>query len=86
MAKWLHENLTYPENASKMRDQGKVFLSFVVEKDGSITNLKVERGISKDLDQEAKRVVSKMPNWMPGESKGRAVRARCRIPINFQLQ
>ena len=53
--------------------------------DGSISNVKVERGISVDLDREAKRVVRNMPKWIPGESAGRAVRARCRLPINFQL-
>ena len=52
----------------------------------SISNVKVERGISPDLDREAKRIIRSMPNWTPGESAGRTVRARCRLPINFQLQ
>ena len=85
MMKWINDNVKYPQTSIEMNEQGRVFLSFVVEKDGSITNVKVERGISIDLDREAKRVVRNMPKWIPGESAGRAVRARCRLPINFQL-
>lgn len=85
MMKWINDNVVYPQTSIEMNEQGRVFLSFVVEKDGSITNVKVERGISIDLDREAKRVVRKMPKWIPGESAGRSVRARCRLPINFQL-
>lgn len=85
MMKWINDNVKYPQTSIEMNEQGRVFLSFVVEKDGSISNVKVERGISIDLDREAKRVVRKMPKWVPGESAGRAVRARCRLPINFQL-
>ena len=85
MMKWINENVKYPQTSIEMNEQGRVFLSFVVEKDGSISNVKIERGISIDLDREAKRVVRKMPKWIPGESSGRSVRARCRLPINFQL-
>ena len=86
MMRWINGNIKYPQTSIEMNEQGRVFLSFVVEKDGSITNVRVERGVSLDLDSEAKRVVKKMPKWIPGESAGRAVRARCRLPINFQLQ
>ncbi|MEJ6588684.1 MAG: energy transducer TonB [Crocinitomicaceae bacterium] len=85
MIKWINDNVDYPQTSIEMNEQGRVFLSFVVEKDGSITNVKIERGISPDLDKEAKRVVRKMPKWTAGEAAGRAVRARCRLPINFQL-
>ena len=85
MMKWINDNINYPETSIEMNEQGRVFLQFVVEKDGSITNVKVDRGVSTDLDNEAKRVIRKMPKWKPGETKGRAVRARCRLPINFQL-
>ena len=85
MMKWINKNVNYPQTSIEMNEQGRVFLSFVVEKDGSISNIAVERGVSMDLDREAKRVVRKMPNWIPGESSGRKVRARCRLPINFQL-
>jgi len=86
MQRWINDNIKYPQTSIEMNEQGRVFLSFVVEEDGSITNVRVERGISIDLDREAKRVIKKMPKWVPGESAGRAVRARCRLPINFQLQ
>ena len=86
MMKWINDNVKYPQTSIEMNEQGRVFLSFVVETNGSISNVKIERGISIDLDKEAKRVIKKMPKWVPGESAGRAVRARCRLPINFQLQ
>ena len=85
MMKWINDNVRYPQTSIEMNEQGRVFLSFVVEADGSISNVKVERGISPDLDREAKRIIRSMPNWTPGESAGRVVRARCRLPINFQL-
>ena len=86
MQRWINDNIKYPQTSIEMNEQGRVFLSFVVETNGSISNVKIERGISIDLDREAKRVIKKMPKWVPGESAGRAVRARCRLPINFQLQ
>jgi len=85
MMKWINDNISYPETSIEMNEQGRVFLQFVVEKDGSITNVKVDRGVSGDLDREAKRVIRKMPKWAPGEIGGRSIRARCRLPINFQL-
>ena len=69
-----------------MEDQGRVFLSFVVEPDGKITNIVVERGVTRELDREAKRVVRKMPKWSAGEASGKKVRTRCRLPIVFTLQ
>lgn len=86
MKQYLADNIKYPEIAMEMGDQGKVFVEFVVEKDGSITQIKILRGVSKEIDREAKRVVSGMPKWAPAESKGESVRARCRVPINFILQ
>ena len=68
-----------------MDEQGKVYLSFVVGSDGSISQVKVERGVSKDLDREAKRVVRSMPKWVPGEAGGKKVATRCRLPIVFTL-
>ena len=69
-----------------MEDQGRVFLSFVVETDGSITNIEVTKGRTKELDREAKRVVRKMPKWSAGESSGKKVRTRCQLPIVFTLE
>lgn len=85
MQKWIAENVQYPQTAIEMNEQGKVYLSFVVEPDGSITNITIERGVSGDLDKEAKRLVRKMPKWVPGEAKGKKARTRCRLPINFTL-
>jgi protein TonB len=86
MKKFLAENIKYPEVAMELGDQGKVFVEFVVNRDGSIEQVKILRGVSREIDQEAKRVVRSMPKWTPAESSGEAVRARCRIPINFILQ
>jgi len=85
LMKYISSNIQYPPTSIEMNEQGKVYLSYVVEPDGSISNVVVERGVSPDLDKEAKRVVRSMPNWKPGESKGKKSRTRCRLPINFQL-
>lgn len=85
LMKYIQSNIQYPPTSIEMNEQGKVYLSFVVEADGSITNVAVERGVSPDLDREAKRVVRSMPKWKPGEAKAKKSRTRCRLPINFQL-
>lgn len=85
MQKWISENVQYPQTSIEMNEQGRVYLSFVVESDGSISNIAVERGVSADLDREAKRLLRQMPKWSPGESKGKKARTRCRLPINFTL-
>jgi len=85
MIKFINSNIQYPQTSIEMNEQGRVYLSFVVEPDGSITNIAVERGVSADLDREAKRVVRQMPKWVPGEARGKKVRTRCRLPINFTL-
>ena len=86
MKKFLADNIKFPEIAMEMGDQGRVFIEFVVNKDGSIEQVKVLRGVSREIDTEARRVVRTMPKWAPAEANGEAVRARCRIPINFILQ
>jgi periplasmic protein TonB len=85
MMKYIQQNIQYPPTSIEMNEQGKVYLSFVVEADGSISNVSIERGVSKDIDNEAKRIVRNMPKWTPGESKGKKARTRCRLPINFYL-
>jgi protein TonB len=85
MQKWIGQNVQYPQTSIEMNEQGRVYLSFVVEKDGKIGNIKIERGVSIDLDKEAKRLLRKMPKWKAGEASGRKVRTRCRLPINFTL-
>ena len=85
LMKYIQTNIQYPPTSIEMNEQGKVYLSFVVEPDGTISNVAIERGVSKDIDNEAKRIVRSMPKWLPGEGKGKKVRTRCRLPINFQL-
>lgn len=85
MQKWIAENVQYPETSIDLNEQGRVYLSFVVETDGSISNIAIERGVSTDLDKEAKRLLRNMPAWAPGEAKGKKSRTRCRLPINFTL-
>ena len=85
MMKYIQQNIQYPPTSIEMNEQGKVYLSFVVESDGSISNISIERGVSIDIDKEAKRIVRNMPKWSPGESNGKKARTRCRVQINFQL-
>ena len=85
MMKYIQQNIQYPPKSIEMNEQGKVYLSFVVETDGTISNVAIERGVSIDIDNEAERIVRSMPKWSPGESKGKKARTRCRLPINFQL-
>jgi len=85
MQQWIVDNVKYPQTAIEMNEQGRVFLSFVVEPDGSITGVKIVRGVSSDLDREAKRLIRRMPRWTAGEAGAKKVRTRCRIPINFTL-
>ena len=82
---YLKKNIQYPEAAKKAGVQGRVILQFVVDKDGSIDNVSVLRGVNPDLDKEAIRVVSNMPNWKPGMQKGKPVRVKYTVPIAFSL-
>ena len=86
MNKFLSKNIEYPTMARESGIQGTVYLSFVVEIDGSITDVKAVRGIEGGCNEEAVRVVKKMPKWTPGEQRGRAVRVQFSIPIKFILQ
>lgn len=86
LSSWLGKNLKYPELASQNNIEGRVIVQFVVEKDGSITDIKVARGVDKELDKEAVRVVRKMPKWQPGKNNGIAVRSQFTLPIVFKLQ
>ena len=85
MMYFVMENVNYPQKSIEKNEQGRVFLAFIVEKDGSITNIKIEKGVSPALNNAAIRVVSLMPKWIPGELGGKKVRCRSRLPINFQL-
>jgi TonB family protein len=83
--KFLMENVKYPATALKDTLQGKVIVSFIVQKDGSITDVKVVRSVRKDLDEEAIRVVKLMPKWNPGKLKGEVIICAMNLPINFKL-
>ena len=82
---WLGENVHYPKVAEKNGIQGRVVVSFVVERDGSVSNVIVERGVDPSLDKEAVRVTSAMPNWNPGKQNGKVVRVKYNLPITFKL-
>ena len=79
------KNVKYPEEAKEKEISGRVFVSFVIEKDGSVSNVKVLRGIGGGCDEEAIRVIKAMPKWTPGKQKGKPVRVNYQIPINFKL-
>ncbi len=83
--KYLQENIHYPEMAKESGIQGTVYVTFVVEKDGRITNVKVLRGIGGGCDEEAVRIIKNMPRWKPGKQRGRPVRAQFNMPIRFVL-
>ena len=84
MMKFIQENTVYPENAKKKGIGGKTFVSFTIEKDGSITDVKVLRGCDKECDAEAVRVVKSMPKWTPGKVKGKTVRVNFVMPFVFK--
>jgi len=82
---FLNKNTIYPQIAIENNMQGKVHVSFVVEKNGSITDVQIVQGINKHLDKEAIRVIQSMPNWIPGKQGNKTVRVRYTLPVNFIL-
>jgi protein TonB len=86
LMKYLAENIRYPQRAIVAGIQGRVFVNFIVEPDGSITNAKVLRGIGAGCDEEAMRVVQNMPNWIPGKQRGKPVRVSYNLPVKFMLE
>ena len=84
--KWLYDHINYPEQAKDANIQGIVYMSFIVERDGSVTGVSVLRGVNGYLDNEAKRVISVMPKWTPGQQNGHAVRVQYMVPIRFILR
>lgn len=84
-SKYMERNLRYPYQAQEDGVKGKVFVSFVVEKDGSITDVSVIKGIGHGCDEEAIKVIKKSPLWKPGKNKGIPVRVRYNMAINFQM-
>lgn len=86
LLEYVAKNVKYPQIARESGIKGRVFISFVVEPDGSVSNVKVLRGIGGGCDEEAMRVVKNMPKWKPGKQRGKAVRVSYMLPVNFQLQ
>ncbi|GAA4455941.1 TonB family protein [Rurimicrobium arvi] len=84
--KFLQDNVQYPPKATNAGKEGTVSVKFVVNEDGSISNVEVARPIGFDMDEEAIRVVKKMPKWKPGKQNGKAVKVYYRVPIRFVLQ
>ena len=84
--KYLAQNIKYPQLARDNGITGKVYVTFVVERDGSIANPKVLRDIGGGCGQEAIRVVKSMPKWTPGKQRGKAVRVQFNLPVNFNLK
>ena len=83
--KQLGKNLRYPRQAKKMGIQGKVYIRFIVDTDGSLTNIEVLKGIGAGCDEEALRVITQAPKWKPGKQRGKPVKVRMTIPIVFKL-
>ena len=86
LMKYLSENIKYPEAAEKAGEQGRVVVSFTVEKDGAVADVKVARSVTPTLDAEAVRVIKAMPKWVPGKQDGKFVRVRYNVPVSFKLQ
>ena len=85
MNRYLFNNLKYPASASAQRIEGRVWCSFIVNKDGSLSNIQVDKNVYISLDQEALRVLQAMPAWIPGTVRGNPVRVKVYIPIVFKL-
>lgn len=86
LMQYLSTNVRYPKDAKESGTQGSVIVSFIVEKDGSISNAKVTKPTYSSLDEEALRVVSAMPKWVPGKQNGEAVRVKYAVPVSFRLK
>ena len=86
LMEFIAKGIKYPQIARETGIQGRVFVGFVIEPDGSVSNVKVLRGIGGGCDEEAMRVVKSMPKWKPGKQRGKAVRVSYMLPVNFKLQ
>jgi TonB family protein len=82
---YLGNNIKYPEDAKKEGIEGTVYVTYVIEKDGSVSHVKVLRGVHESLDKEAVRVIKEMPKWEPGKQRGKPVRVQYNMPIKYTL-
>lgn len=85
MMRYISNNIEYPQMEKENGIEGQVVVNFVVNEDGSISNIKILKGITKGLNEEAKRVIKTMPKWEPGEQRGKPVKVRVNLPIRFSL-
>ncbi len=85
MKKWISDNIEYPQIAIENDIEGKVYVVFVIQADGKITNVYIERSVSYELDAVAVQTIRKMPRWTPAKKNGKKVRSRARLPIAFTL-
>lgn len=86
LMQYLSKNIKYPPVAEEMGIQGRVICTFVVERDGSVSDIRIARSVDPSLDKEAIRVVSGMPKWIPGRQNGQSVRVKYTLPVTFRLQ
>ncbi|OFX57892.1 MAG: energy transducer TonB [Bacteroidetes bacterium GWA2_30_7] len=85
LLKWIAQNTKYPEMAKENGIQGRIFVGFVIDKTGKVTEVKILRGVDPYLDKEALRVVNNMPSWSPGKQRGKPVKVSYQVPIKFTL-
>ena len=86
LMEYIANNINYPQEARDKGIEGRVFIGMVIEKDGSVSKVKILRGIGGGCDEEAERVISSMPKWMPGKVGGEPVPVSYMLPVNFKLQ
>lgn len=84
LVKFLSKNIKYPEKFKKEKINGRVFVSFVIDKTGKVTQAKIVKSLNADCDAEALRVINKMPDWIPGEKNGEKVAVQFGLPVNFE--
>jgi TonB family protein len=85
LMRWIHTNMQYPQDAIEDNIQGRVYVSFVVDEKGVVSDIQIERGVASILDKEVMRLIGQMPDWKPGELDGFKVSSRMRLPISFRL-
>lgn len=83
---FISESIDYENIEIKRNEQGRVYVTFIVEINGTISNIEIKRGLTPQLDSEAIRIISSMPRWEPSTENGQRIRTRCSLPINFTLE
>lgn len=83
--KYMLQTMKYPEDAMNNAYQGKVYVGFIVNTDGTITDVEIKRGVQESLDREALRIIRNMPNWNPAVQDGKAIKSSYTLPVSFKL-